>query len=437
MKISVIGVGYVGLVTSACLAKLGHKVIGADNDEDKIEKLKNSIIPIYEPGLEELIKAGKKNGKLSFTSDIKEAVRNSEIIFICVGTPPRKNGEADLSAVKRVARIVAEEMTSYKLIVGKSTVPVNTGAWIKKTIKLYNKKNIEFDVASNPEFLRGGSAVYDFLNPERIIIGVDSERAKDILMELYKDIQTTKVITNINTAEIIKYASNSFLAMKISFINSLSHICERAGADVARVAEGMGYDKRIGGVLNAGPGYGGYCLPKDTSAFIHMAKKLGYDFHLLKSVEKVNEEQKQFVVKKIVEALEKAGKGKKTCVLQGKQIGILGLSYKPNTDDIRFSSAIDIIRKLLSKGATIKGYDPKALTNAKKKIKKIIPCRNPYEVADKSDALVILTDWEEFKKLDLLKIKKLLKTLIFIDARNLYDPVKMKKLGFIYKGVGR
>jgi len=429
MKISVIGVGYVGLVTSACFAKLGHNVIGADNDEEKIKKLQSLVIPIYEPGLEELVKEGCKNNRLSFTSDIKEAVRNSEIIFICVGTPPMENGEADLSAVEKVARIIAEEMSSYKLVVEKSTVPVHTGERIKKTIKLYNKKNVEFDVASNPEFLREGTAIQDFLNPDRIVIGVDSERSKNILLELYKDIDSPKIVTDINTAELIKHASNSFLAMKISFINAISNICEKAGADVTKIAEGMGYDKRIGrAFLNAGPGYGGFCFPKDLSAFIHIAEKLGYDFHLLKSVERINEEQKKVIVRKIEESL---------WVLKDKRIGVLGLSFKPNTDDIRFSPAIDIVRELINKGAKICAYDPKALENARKVLKDIIPANDIYEVAKGSDALLLLTDWEEFKKLDLLKIKSLLKTPVFIDARNLYEPVKMKELGFIYKGVGR
>ena len=285
MNIAVIGTGYVGLVTSACFSKLGHTVVGADNDPSKIEKLKKLQMPIYEPGLEELIKENVKHGRISFTSNVSEAINKSTIIFICVGTPPLPDGGADLSAVEKVARLVAEEMTDYKLVIDKSTVPVHTGEWVKKTIETYNKHKVEFDVASNPEFLREGTAIHDFMNPDRIVIGADSEKAKSLLMELYKDIDAIKVVTDINTSELIKHASNSFLAMKISFVNALSRICEKANADVTKIAEGMGYDKRIGrAFLNAGPGFGGFCFPKDVSAFIHIADKLGYDFHLLKSL---------------------------------------------------------------------------------------------------------------------------------------------------------
>lgn len=428
MKISVFGVGYVGLVTSACFARMGHDVIGVDNDEEKVKKLQNSIIPIYEPGLEELIKEGVKQKKLRFTSDMKDGVKNSDVIFICVGTPPNDDGSADLSAVEKVARFIAEEMESYKLIIGKSTVPVHTGEWIKKTVKMYDKKKIEFDVASNPEFLREGNAIRDFLNPDRIVIGTETEKAKKLLLELYKDINAPKIVTDINTSELIKHASNSFLAMKISFINAISNICEKAGADVTKIADGMGFDKRIGrAFLNTGPGYGGFCFPKDVAAFIHIADELGYDFHLLKSVEKVNKDQKLFVVKKIEEAL---------WVVKGKRIGVLGLAFKPNTDDVRFSPAIDIVKELIKKGAVICAYDPQGMENAKKLIK-FIPAKDPYEAAKNSDALVILTDWEEFKNLDLNWIRQTLKAPVIIDARNLYDPVKMKGLGFTYKSIGR
>ena len=429
MNIAVVGTGYVGLVTSACFAKLGHNVIGADNDPSKIEKLKKLQMPIYEPGLEELVKENVKHGRITFTSSVSEAIKKSTIIFICVGTPPLPDGGADLSAVEKVARLVAEEMTEYKLVIDKSTVPVHTGEWVKKTIQTYNKHKFEFDVASNPEFLREGTAIHDFMNPDRIVIGVDSEKAKSILMELYKDIDAIKVVTDINTSELIKHASNSFLAMKISFANALSRICEKANADVTKIAEGMGYDKRIGrAFLNAGPGFGGFCFPKDVSAFIHIADKLGYDFHLLKSVEKTNEEQKEFIVKKVEEAL---------WVLNGKTLAVLGLAFKPNTDDTRFSPAMDIVTSLIKKGVKITAYDPEAMENAKKVLKDIKYSSDPYETMAGADALLILTDWEDFKNLDLEKVKKLLKAPVIVDARNLYDPKKMKEMGITYRSVGR
>ena len=429
MNIAVIGTGYVGLVTSACFAKLGHTVVGADNDPSKIEKLKKLQMPIYEPGLEELIKENVKHGRISFTSNVSEAVKKSSIIFICVGTPPLSDGGADLSAVEKVARLIAEEMTDYKLIIDKSTVPVHTGEWVKKTILTYNKHKVDFDVASNPEFLREGTAIYDFMNPDRIVIGIDSEKAKSILLELYKDIDSVKVVTDINTSELIKHASNSFLAMKISFVNALSRICEKANADVTKIAEGMGFDKRIGrAFLNAGPGFGGFCFPKDVSAFIHIADKLGYDFHLLKSVEKTNDEQKEFIVKKVEEAL---------WVLNGKTLAVLGLAFKPNTDDIRFSPAMDIVTELIKKGVKVNTYDPEAMENAKRVLKDIKYCEDPYETMAGADALLILTDWEDFKNLDLKKVSGLLKAPVIIDARNLYDPKKMKEAGFTYKSVGR
>ena len=429
MKIAVIGVGYVGLVTANCLAKLGNNVTGIDSDTRKINMLKKGISPIYEPGLDELLQENIKKKKISFTGSIAEGIKNAEIIFICVGTPPKPNGDADLSSVENSSREIAENMREYKLIVGKSTVPVNTGEWIKRTVKLYNKKNVSFDVASNPEFLREGTAIDDFLNPDRIVIGVESEKAKELLLELYRQIKAPKLVTNIQTAELIKHASNSFLAMKISYINALSKICEKTGADIIKIAEGMGYDKRIGkSFLNAGPGYGGFCLPKDVNAFIYIAEKFGYDFELLKSVEKINDEQKKSIVKKIEEAV---------WILKDKTIGVLGLSFKPNTDDIRFSPAMEIVEELIKHGAKVKVYDPVSMEKAKQELPELICCKDPYEVCKNSNALAVLTDWDEFKKLDLGKIKKLLKTPIFIDARNLYNPEELNELGFIYKGVGR
>ncbi len=429
MKIAMIGTGYVGLVTGTCFAELGNAVICVDNDVDKIKKLNSGSIPIYEPGLEEMVAKNVKEKTLSFTNDIEDAVKKCEIIFIAVGTPPKPDGTADLSSVEKVSSVVANVMTEYKLVVGKSTVPVNTGKWIKKTINLKNAKGIDFDVASNPEFLREGSAIDDFLKPDRIVIGVESERAKELLCELYKPIDAPILVTDVESAELIKHASNSFLAMKISFINAISMLCEKAGADVEMVAEGMGLDKRIGKhFLCAGAGFGGFCFPKDLSAFIKIAEDLGYDFKLLREVERINDEQKKSIVKKIAEQVWN---------LNNKTVGILGLSFKPNTDDMRYASSIDIIGDLLAEGVTIRAYDPKAMERAREIFPDIIYCKDPYEVCEKCDALVILTEWDEFKDLDLKRVKKLLKTPILIDGRNIFDPDTARNEGFAYTGVGR
>jgi UDPglucose 6-dehydrogenase len=429
MRVAMIGTGYVGLVTGTCFAELGNEVICVDNDEKKIKVLNDGIIPIYEPGLEEMVKKNRDAKRLSFTTNIEDAVKKSEVIFIAVGTPPKPDGQADLSSVEKVSAVVANVMTDYKLIVGKSTVPVNTGKWIKKTINLKNTRGIDFDVASNPEFLREGSAINDFLYPDRIVVGVESERAKKILCELYKPIDAPILVTDIESAEIIKHASNSFLATKISFINAISIICEMSGADVLQVAEGMGLDKRIGKeFLNAGAGFGGFCFPKDLSAFIKIAEDLGYDFRLLKEVEKINDEMKKRVVRKVSESLWN---------LRGKKVGIIGLSFKPNTDDMRYAPSIDIINDLLKEGVEIKAYDPQAMERAKEIFPDITYCKDPYEVCKGSDALVIITEWDEFKDLDLKRIKKLLKTPIIIDGRNIYEPHVMKDQGFDYSGIGR
>jgi len=429
MKIAMIGTGYVGLVTGTCFSDLGNRVICVDNDAEKIEELKKGNIPIYEPGLEEMVHKNSAAKKLSFTSDIEEAVKTSDIIFIAVGTPPKENGEADLSSVERVSSVIANVMSEYKLVVGKSTVPVSTGKWIKKTMNIRNTRGIDFDVASNPEFLREGSAIDDFLHPDRVVIGVESEKAKNLLCELYKPIDAPILVTDIESAEIIKHASNSFLATKISFINAISVICERAGADVKEVAEGMGSDKRIGkDFLNAGAGFGGFCFPKDLSAFIKIAENLGYDFKLLREVEHINDEQKKGIVRKIRESLWN---------LRGKKVGILGLSFKPNTDDIRYAPSIDIISELIKEGVSIKAYDPKAMEKMKRIFPDITYCKNPYEVCNESDALVIITEWDEFGNLDIKKIKKLLVSPIIIDGRNMFDPEELKEEGFLYTGVGR
>ncbi|MBI2653345.1 UDP-glucose/GDP-mannose dehydrogenase family protein [Candidatus Woesearchaeota archaeon] len=429
MKIAVVGSGYVGLVTGACFAELGNDVICVDIDEDKISKLNNNTIPIYEPGLEESVVRNKEKGRLKFTTELKKAIKESEIIFICVGTPPKPNGEADLSYVENVARTIAEVMDSYKVIVEKSTVPVETGEKVAKSIRAYNIHKADFDVVSNPEFLREGSAVSDFMNPDRIVIGTESEKARQIMEKLYKPLKAPIIFTDIKSAEIIKHASNSFLATKISFINATANICESAGADVEKVADGIGMDKRIGrAFLNAGIGYGGSCFPKDVDAFVKIAEKLGYDFKLLKSVKEINDEQRKNFVKKIEKSL---------WIVKNKTIGVLGLAFKPNTDDMRLAPSTYIIAELQKEGAKIKAYDPKAMDKAKEIMEDVTYCSNPYEAAKDADALVIVTEWEEFKELDLKRIKSLMKHPLIIDGRNIYNPEGIKKEGFAYISIGR
>ncbi|MCM8771296.1 MAG: UDP-glucose/GDP-mannose dehydrogenase family protein [Candidatus Omnitrophica bacterium] len=429
MNISIIGSGYVGLVTGTCLAELGNKVICTDCNAEKIRHLKKGIVPIYEPGLEDLIKKNVDKKRLIFSQEIKPAIQKSEIIFITVGTPSRENGEADLTGIENVARNIAHYMNGYKLVVEKSTVPVQTGERVKQTIDIYNHKKHKFDVASNPEFLREGSAINDFMHPDRIVIGIESKKARDILLNLYKPLKAPILVTDIKSAELIKHAANSFLATKISFINAISQICERVGADVEKVAKGMGLDKRIGDFfLDAGIGYGGSCLPKDIDAFINISEELGYDFVLLKAVRQVNEEQKEEFMRKIEDNL---------WIIQDKTIAILGLAFKPNTDDIRSAPSIDIVKKLQEKGARIKVYDPCAMEKAKAVLKGVKFCKDAYEAARASDCLVIITDWNEFKELDLKRIKKVLRHPLIIDGRNIYDRQQMKQLGFKYVSVGR
>ena len=428
-KVSIIGSGHVGLVTGACLAELGNRVICVDNNVEKIATLKRGEMPIYEPGLEELVKRNVRAGRLSFTTSIKEEVNNSEIIFIAVNTPPKPDGEADLCYVEAVSREVAQIMKGYRIIVEKSTVPVETGKWISRTVKLNNKKNISFDIVSNPEFLREGSAVYDFMHPDRIVLGVGSKKAERIMRELYQPLDAPIIVTDIESAEIIKHASNSFLAMKISYINSIANICEKVGADIKKVAEGIGYDGRIGrDFLDAGVGFGGACLPKDLQAFVGITQKLGYDFELLKVVEKINHGQRELLVNKVRDAIWN---------IKDKTIGILGLAFKPNTDDMRNAPSIEIIQMLQREEAKIKAYDPVAIPVARGILKEVTYCKNPYDTANGCDALVIVTEWEEFKRLDLKKIKGLMRAPILIDGRNIFEPEKMKRLGFIYKSIGR
>ena len=429
MKVGIIGSGYVGLVTGACLAEIGHQVTVLDSDEAKIKVLKDGQVPFYEPGLEELVKKNSAAGRLSFTLSLPELVENCLVIFVAVGTPAREDGHADLAHVEKVARQIAGCLKDYRVVVEKSTVPVSTGEWIKKTINLYNQQQIPCDVASNPEFLREGSAIGDFLKPDRIVVGVESPRAEKLLRELYAPIQAPLLVTDIKSAEIIKHASNSFLALKISYINAVSRICEQAGADIIKVAQGMGYDQRIGkSFLSAGAGYGGSCFPKDVAAFIKIAEKIGYDFRLLREVETVNQQQRQHIVRKI----------KEVCwVLNDKTIAVWGLAFKPDTDDMRDAPSIDIIRTLLAEGAKVKAYDPQAMANAKKILTDIAYCSDPYQAVQEADALVVMTEWSEFAQADLAKVKKLMRVPVLIDGRNIFPPAAAGQLGFIYKGVGR
>jgi UDPglucose 6-dehydrogenase len=428
-RVGIIGVGYVGLVTGACLAEVGHEVFGVDSNAEKIEMLHRGEVPIYEPGLAPLIAKNVAEGRLAFGTDTAECVKRADIIFICVNTPPRPNGQADLRFVELAARDIAQAMDSYKVIVDKSTVPVHTGEKVSETIKRSNKKHLEFDVVSNPEFLREGSAVEDAMHPDRIVVGVTSTRAAAMMRELYEPFHAPLIVTDIKSAEIIKHACNSFLAMKISFINSIAAICELAGADIDEVVQGMILDARIGGLfLRAGIGYGGSCFPKDVSAFIHISNELGYDFGILKAVEQVNAEQRRRFVKKIEQTL---------WVVGHKTIAVLGLAFKPNTDDMRNAPSIDIIEALQKEGARVRACDPVAVPNARKLLKDVTFCADAYAAAEGADALVIVTEWDEFKALDLERIRSLLTQPIIIDGRNIFEPARMEALGFIYKSVGR
>lgn len=424
-----IGTGYVGLTTGACFAKLGHDVICVDNDADKIDVLNRGGLPIYEPGLLEVVGDAVAAGRLRFTTDIGDAVRNSRVAFIAVGTPTRDSGEPDLTYVEDVARDIAANMNSYQLVVEKSTVPVQTHKWIRATIERYNRSGTPFDVASNPEFLREGSAVDDFLAPDRIIIGVESNRARELLTEVYEPFKAPMVVTDIASAELIKHASNAFLAMKISFANALSVVCEASGADVRCVAKGMGMDQRIRpDFLNAGVGYGGFCFPKDLRAFIRIAEELGYDFRLLREVENINADMKQRFVRKIRGVLWN---------LRDKNIGVLGLAFKPDTDDMRFAPSIDIIAELVKGGARVRAYDPQAMDRARHVIPGIEFCTRAEDVAEDADLLAVLTEWPEFRDLDLAHMKGRMRVPIVCDGRNLFERAVVEKLGFTYIGVGR
>ena len=429
MKLSIIGTGYVGLVTGACFADVGHEVTCVDKDQSKIDVLKAGGLPIYEPGLAELVEKNVAAGRLRFTTSTTDGVQNSDVIFIAVATPPLPDGAVDLSFIENGARESAGAMTSYKIVVDKSTVPVKTGDKVAETIKRYCKARVEFDVVSNPEFLREGFAVDDFLRPDRVVIGVRTPRPIEAMKQIYAAFEAPMVVTDINSAELIKHAANSFLALKISYINAIAAICEASGANVQEVASGMGLDARIGRrFLDAGLGFGGSCFPKDLSAFIKIAEQLGCDFRLLKEVQRINEEQMDRFVKKIVETL---------WVLKDKTIGVLGLAFKQNTDDIRMSPAIELCRRLRHEGARLRVFDPQAMDKARAVLPDAEYVADMNVVAEGCDALVIATEWPEFKKLDLSRVRAALTHPILFDGRNLFDPLEMEKLGFIYKSVGR
>lgn len=430
-KIAVIGTGYVGLVSGTCFSHIGNNVMCCDIDQQKINNLKNGMIPIYEPGLEELVKENMEAGRLQFTTDIATAIQTADIIYIAVGTPMSITGEADLRYVTSVAQTIGANLNEYKVIVNKSTVPVGTGRLVERIVRenLQNKM-LTFDIVSNPEFLKEGSAIADCMNMERAVIGATSERAAKIIEELHEPFNTNIFITDLESAEMIKYASNTFLAAKISFINSIANICERVGANVTEVAAGMGLDSRIGSkFLQAGIGYGGSCFPKDTHALVHIAESTGYDFQLMKSVIETNEKQRVVVIQKIKDLIGD---------LKGKTIGILGLAFKPNTDDMRDAPSLSIIPKLLQQGAKIKAFDPIAAKEAKIHFgEKISYEKDPYETVMNCEVCLILTEWEEIKTMDLEQVKQLLKQPIIVDGRNCFEPEMMKKKGFTYASIGR
>lgn len=432
MHISVIGTGYVGLVTGACFAEFGLNVTCMDTDAKRIGKLEKGDVPFYEPGLTELVNKTLRENHLSFTTDIVKAVEQALVIFIAVGTPSRTDGSADLSYVEDVGRGIAQHMSSYKVIATKSTVPVGTGEKLREVIKSNQATPCRFDMVSNPEFLREGSAIEDFLRPNRVVIGADSPEAVAIMKDLYRPlylIETPFVVTDIPSAEMIKYASNAFLATKVSFINEIANLCEKVGADVQVVAKAMGLDHRIGSkFLHAGPGFGGSCFPKDLAALVQIGERAGQEMEIAKSAARINEHQRLLMVEKIRGAL--GG-------LKGKTVGLLGLSFKPNTNDLREAPALAIAEKLLAEGCQVRAYDPAALEEATKILPKMIPCPDIYGAVEGADALVLMTEWNQFRNLDFERIKKALRRPLFIDLRNVYEPERMASLGFHYVSVGR
>ncbi|MBE7502450.1 MAG: UDP-glucose/GDP-mannose dehydrogenase family protein [Verrucomicrobiales bacterium] len=432
MKLAIIGTGYVGLVTGACFAELGHQVLCVDNDTAKVELLRSGGLPIYEPGLEGIVARNVQAGRLAFSSEIADAVAQAEVIFIAVPTPPLPDGSVDLSFIEGVAREIAAHLTAYRIVVDKSTVPVKTGEKVAETIRRYSKARVEFDVVSNPEFLREGFAVEDLMRPDRIVIGVQSPRPVLAMREIYAPLEAPMVVTDINSAELIKHAANSFLALKISYINAVAALCEASGANVQEVANGIGLDQRIGRrFLDAGIGFGGSCFPKDLSAFIKIAETLGYDFRLLKEVQQINAQQMDRFLRKIADTL---------WVIKDKRLGVLGLAFKQNTDDVRMSPAIELCRRLLAEGARLRVHDPRAMAKARA----LLPPGPTVEyvderdaVAEGCDALVIATEWPEFKELDLERARRALTHPILFDGRNLFDREEMERLGWVYKSVGR
>jgi UDPglucose 6-dehydrogenase len=431
MDISIIGSGYVGLVTGACFADVGHHVICVDNDAEKVKQLKAGEIPIYEPGLDEIVHRNVSARRLHFTGSIQEGVERSQIIFIAVPTPPLPDGDVDLSLVEKVAREIADVLTDYRVIVDKSTVPVKTGEKVAESIKRYNRRGAKFDVVSNPEFLREGCAVADLMQPDRIVIGAQSEQAIDLMKKVYEPFMAPILVTDISSAELIKHCANSFLALKISYINAVSAICEASGADVEKVADGIGMDHRIGrDFLNAGIGYGGSCFPKDIAAFIAISEQLGTPFVLLKEVQRINEDQKTRFLKVIRETL---------WVLREKRIAVWGLTFKPDTDDIRSSVAIELVEQLLREGAHVVAYDPKGMHKARgiKAIADVKFASSPLEAVNDAEALIIATDWNEFANVDLTVLKQKMRTPIVFDGRNLLDPETMRQFGFDYYSIGR
>lgn len=429
-SIAVIGVGYVGLVTGTCFADMGNDVTCIDINEEKIENLKQGKIPIFEPGLEEMVHRNMRAGRLHFTASYEEGLQNAEFVFIAVGTPSGVDGEADLKYVRAAAESIAAVMDHPMIIINKSTVPVGTGDWVADIIRRARKNEMEFWVVSNPEFLREGSAVNDFLHPDRIVLGSLHRDAADRVAQLYLPLRAPIMITDLRTAEMIKYASNAFLASRISFINEIANICEALGADVKEVAIGMGYDKRIGhAFLDAGVGYGGSCFPKDVKALAHMAAIHGCHPQLLRAVMEINQDQRRLVVRKVRDLL--GG-------MSEKVIGVLGLAFKPNTDDIRDAPAIEIIRLMLNEGAHVRAYDPVAIENTRQELgDSIVFCADPYEMVQGCDALILVTEWNEFRHLNMPRILKAMRGRVFVDARNVYDPAEMESFGFIYRGVGR
>jgi UDPglucose 6-dehydrogenase len=431
MDISIIGSGYVGLVTGVCFADVGHNVVCVDNDETKVKTLQAGRVPIYEPGLEEIIHRNVSAHRLRFSSSIREGVDNSQIVFIAVPTPPQPNGEVDLSFIEKVSREIADVLTDYRVIVDKSTVPVKTGERVAETIKRYNRRGAKFDVVSNPEFLREGCAIHDLMHPDRIVIGAQSQQAVDLMKKVYEPFMAPILVTDINSAELIKHAANSFLALKISYINAISAICQVSGADVEKVADGIGMDRRIGRqFLNAGIGYGGSCFPKDVAAFIHISDQLGVPFTLLKEVQRINALQKERFLKLIRDTL---------WVLREKKIAVWGLTFKPDTDDVRSSVAIELVDAMLREGAHVSVYDPKGMEKARelKAVADATFAASALEAVDGAEALVIATEWPEFANVDLAAVKQRMTTPIVFDGRNLLNPETMGELGFHYHSMGR